>query len=117
MTNADPNDSINRPNRGRIQAQGGGTEKSESWAQAEPPTVMEMLKRCTLLEGKLTDTERRDRKELLEDLRAFIKRAGASGGIDAFVSKSFVKWGSGDIRIDLEIHKGRACVPDKEKQH
>jgi hypothetical protein len=115
MNNPDPNDSSNPSNRGRIQAQGGGVEESESWAQAEPPTVKEMLQWSKLLENKLTTMEKRDRKEPLRELRAFIIKAGNAGGI-GITSKSFLKRGSRDVRIDLEIHKGMACVPDKEEE-
>jgi hypothetical protein len=98
--------------RGRIQAQGGGTEKSEAWAQDTPPTESEMLKMCDDLEGQLTEREKQDRKRPLEQLRRFIRSAASGGGVSAPVSKSFLKRGSKDIRIDLEVITGMACVPD-----
>lgn len=98
--------------RGRIQAQGGGTEKSESWAQDEPPTESEMLGLADALEAQLTPQEHQDRQQPLEKLRQFIRSAAAAGGVSAPVSKSWLKRGSKDIRIDLEVIKGRACVPD-----
>jgi hypothetical protein len=100
-----------RTNRGRIQAQGGGTEKSEAWAQAEPPTDTEMLDKCDRLEDKLTNKEREDRSRPLKALRRFIRDAAKAGGVSAPLSKSFLKTGSRDIRVDLEVIKGTACVP------
>lgn len=100
--------------RGRVQAQGGGTEKSEPWAQATPPTKSEMLVKCDRLEGRLGTKEKRDREEAMARLRRFIANAAVGGGVEAPVSKSFLKSGSKDVRIDLEVIKGRACVPDPE---
>jgi hypothetical protein len=98
--------------RGRIQAQGGKTEQSESWSQNEAPSESEMMTRADLLEGKLTDREKRDRAEPLAKLRSFLRNAARRGGLQAPVSKSWLKRGSRDIRIDLEVLAGRACVPD-----
>lgn len=101
--------------RGRIQAQGGDTAKSESWAQATAPTVSEMLRKCDALEEQLTAREKKDREQPMADLRAYIRRAARAGGLSANPQphkKSFPKRGSKDIRVDLEIQKGTACVPD-----
>jgi hypothetical protein len=66
---ADPTSSpeIEKPvHRGRIQAQGGGTEKSESWAQATPPTLSEIMRLIDRLEAQLTPKERKSvSKDLL----------------------------------------------------
>jgi hypothetical protein len=98
--------------RGRIQAQGGGTEKSEAWSRDEPPTESGMNALCDSLEKQLTPRERQDRERPLASLRRFIHLAASAGGVIAPVSKSFMKPGSKDIRIDLEVIKGQACVPD-----
>jgi hypothetical protein len=98
--------------RGRIQAQGGGTEKSESWAQNEPTTETELLDLCDRLENQLTAREQRDREQPLRQLRRFIRAAAKAGGVSAPVSRSWYQRGSKDIRIDLEVVTGRACVPD-----
>ncbi len=101
------------PHRGRMQAQGGGTEKSEPWAQATPPTKSEMLRMSYSLESQLTATELEDRVDPLRKLREFIERAAKAGGISAGgPPRSWYKRGSRDIRVDLEIIKGMACVPD-----
>jgi hypothetical protein len=98
--------------RGRIQAQGGGTEKSESWAQGTAPTESEMLTKCNDLEAQLNARERQERQQPLADLRRFIQAAARSGGVSAPVSKSFLRRGASDIRIDIEVITGQACVPD-----
>ncbi len=101
--------------RGRVQAQGGGTEKSESWAQNKPPTVRNVLGKVDRLEGQLTPKERLDREQPLLAMRTYLTNAGNKGGIWAIpkaFKKSFLKRGSDDIRVDLEVHKGAACVPE-----
>src|SRR5687767_1230497 len=98
--------------RGRIQAQGGGTEKSESWAQGEAPTEDEMLAMCDRLEARLTSKEKKARREPLKQLRRYLRAAAQAGGVSAPVSKSFLQRGSKDVRIDLEVIAGTACVPD-----
>ena len=101
------------PHRGRrLQAQGRGTEKSEAWAQKKPPNESQMLGKCDSLEQRLTPSEARDRVEFLQRLRNFIRNAAQRGGIDAPLKKSFPKRGSPDVRVDLEVIKGMACVPD-----
>ena len=101
--------------RGRIQAQGGETEKSVSWAQDTPPTESEMLRMADELEAQLTDREKKVREEPLADLRRFIRGAAKGGGISSpLPSRSFPKRGSKDIRIDLNLFKGMACVPDPQ---
>jgi hypothetical protein len=82
--------------RGRIQAQGGGTEKSVSWTQAMPPTEREMLEKCDQLEGQLNSRELRDRERPMTQLRQLIQAAAQGGGLSAPVSKSFRKKGSSE---------------------
>ena len=80
-----------RANRGRIQAQGGGTEKSVRWAQHSPPTRAEGHAMLDTLEGKLMSSELADRAELLQRARRRIDSTAESGGADAPVSKTFLK--------------------------
>jgi hypothetical protein len=98
--------------RGRIQAQGSGTEESEAWARSTPPTESEMLTMCDELARKLSPRELRDRDTGFRSLRRFIRAAAAKGGIQSPVSKHFKKHGHSDIRVDLEVITGSACVPD-----
>jgi hypothetical protein len=73
-----------------------------------------MLKMCEDLEAKLSEREKDDRAQALAQLRRFIRSAAQGGGVSAPVSKSWLKRGSRNIRIDLEVVKGIACVPDPE---
>ena len=98
--------------RGRIQAQGGSTEQSVTWARDTPPTESEMLKMCDDLEVKLSEREKNDRAQALAQLRRFLRSAAQGGGMAAPISKTWLKRGSKDVRIDLEVIKGMACVPD-----
>src|SRR5262245_25836065 len=105
--------------RGRIQAQGGGIEKSKHWEQDTPPTVSEILKMCDELEGMLSESERLARVKGFAEFREYVMRASKSGGIPADPrphKKSFPRRGAGDIRVDLEIQKGLACIPDPVKR-
>src|SRR5438874_13606431 len=107
-----------KPHRGRIQAQGGGIEKSVRWAQDEAPTLSEMLKMCDRLEAMLTDRERKERERPLADLRRCIRAAAERGGFSTPFGppRSFQNRTSRDrtIRIDLEVINGKACVPDRK---
>ena len=103
--------SIDPEHRGRIQAQGSGTEKSVAWALDTAPTGGEMLQFCDDLESQFTGQEAKDRTIPLGQIRRFIKSAEQAGGLAAPVSKSWRTPGSKDIRIDLEVIKGMACVP------
>ena len=75
--------------RGRIQAQGAGTEKSESWCAMSPPTESEMLEMCDELESQLSRSERSDRASPMAALRNYIRAAAQAGGIHAPTSKTF----------------------------
>ena len=108
-------DSGDPQHRGRIQAQGSGTEKSVPWARDSAPSESEMLSFCDELEGRLTEREKRDREQPLTELREYIRRVAKFGGISANPrphKKSFLKRGAKDIRVDLEVQKGMACIPD-----
>lgn len=98
--------------RGRLQAQGGGTEKSQKWERDTPPTKSELVKLLDTLWATLTRGEQDDRKECYVDMKKYIEQAPA-GGIPAPLSKSFRNRKlRGGVRIDLEIRAGRACVDD-----
>jgi hypothetical protein len=101
--------------RGRLQAQGGGTQEDEAWAQDSPPTRTEILNKCDLLEAKLSEKEKALRETAFAQLREFINAAAKKGGLNAgtgVFKKSFPKRPLGDIRVDLDVFKGSACVPD-----
>ena len=96
--------------RGRIQAQGGGIEESESWAKEIPPTWEEGLEKLEKLKEKLSKKERENRKELFDKAERFIKAAGKKGGVTAKVTKKIQKKDSEDVRIDIEVIAGVAFV-------
>jgi hypothetical protein len=96
--------------RGRIQAQGGGLEESESWAMSVPITVDEALELLESLKNKLSSKELKVREKEFDKARAFIVQAGENGGVDAQVSKTFKVKGTKDLRVDIEVIKGRAFV-------
>lgn len=103
--------------RGRIQAQGAGTEESVSWAQDRPPTESDMLAMCEQLEGKLTRKELRDRERAFAELREHIRDAARSAGVSSVpnVRKSFPRTRRlRNARVDFEVLSGVACVPDPE---
>lgn len=96
--------------RGRIQVQGGGLEESESWAKEHPPTSKEGLDMLKKLKSRLSKKEQEERKNEFKKAEKFIKAAGEKDGVDAPVSKSIMKKGSKNKRIDIEVIVGIAFV-------
>jgi hypothetical protein len=91
-----------------MQAQGGGTEASESWSQDEPLSKAEGLALLNKLEQGLTKSERKARAKQLESARRFIENA--AGGVDAPLGKTFLNRRRRPIRIDIEILAGTAFL-------
>jgi hypothetical protein len=115
MADPTPSPEIEKPiHRGRIQAQGGGKEKSESWAQATPPTLSEIMRLIDRLEAQLTPKEKKIREQGFAQLRRAVESGAKTGGFWAPRSRSFPKPATGDIRVDLEVITGRAAVPDPD---
>jgi hypothetical protein len=109
---APPKDGQNEPlHRGRVQAQGGGIEKSEPWAGLASPTEDQLLEMVNRLEQNLSVTERSEREVPLKEVRKYIRDAAKKGGVDAPVSKTFSNPKSRHIRIDLQVFTGRAATP------
>jgi hypothetical protein len=101
------------PHRGRVQAQGCGTEESVAWADDAPPTESEVLAMLDELEQKLSPAEQQERASAFREAREFVRRSARAGGITAPVSKSFPRKPlKGGIRVDFEVIAGQACVPD-----
>ena len=100
------------PHRGRLQAQGPGTEKSVLWNMDSAPTKKEMLALLEQLWALLTDAEREERNTCYEAAKSYFAR-GPSQGIDAPFSITFRnrKLRRG-VRIDLEIRAGTAGIDD-----
>jgi len=101
---------MSKPHRGRIQAQGGGVEKSESWAQDEPLSLENGLGLIDNLKQQLNKKELATREEAFEKLTKLVNK-NSKNGIDTQVVVSF--YGDEDTtdeRVDLEIRKGKAFI-------
>jgi hypothetical protein len=97
--------------RGRIQAQGGGLERSEPWAQTFPPPTAQGLAQLTALYASLSSTDQKIRAQPCAQIRTKIE----IGNIFAPFSQSFyappnLQSKRGDLRMDLEVRKGWAFV-------
>lgn len=94
--------------RGRIQAQGNGLEKSESWSKDEPLTKQDGLGLLNKLWSKLSKKEKKERIKQYEDAKRYIENV--KGGVDATVKKTFRNRKTKDTRIDIEILAGTAFI-------
>lgn len=99
-----------KKHRGRIQAQGGGLEESESWAQDDPLTAKKGLQLLGLLKRKIPKSECDLREKEFQKAEKLIRRIEQGGGIDAKFSRSFRTKGTKDVRVDIEVLSGRAFV-------
>jgi len=99
--------------RGRIQAQGGKTEKSVSWSRKKPPTRSQARGFVSELIRKLNSDELKARQHGITKALQFIDDAAAGGGVNAPVSISFKTPQTRDIRVDIEVRLGMAFVPDE----
>lgn len=101
---------MSKKHRGRIQAQGGDTEKSVSWSQDEPLSKADGLRLLNELESQLTKKENQERERSLTNAQRFIENV--QGGIDAVEKRSFygAKGKGSGIRIDIEVLGGVAFV-------
>ena len=98
--------------RGRLQAQGGGVEESEPWAQGDPFEASAARTLLGKLENKLVPRERELRGPAFEQARDYIARAEQLGGVDAFFKKSYPQPPRPDQRrVDIDVLCGRAFVP------
>lgn len=96
--------------RGRFQAQGGGLEESENWAQDNALTVDKALKLISKLENKLQKRDYQIRKKPFNKARRFVIEAGKNGGVNSPSTKSWKVKKSKDLRVDIEVHSGTAFV-------
>ncbi|MCY1223120.1 hypothetical protein D9M68_183320 [compost metagenome] len=97
-------------NRGRIQAQGNGTEKSESWTLNTIHYKYMGIDSVDILEGKLTNPELNLRRDALNKCRNRILSTPAQG-VSAQMKKSYYDdFRSRHIRIDIEVNAGIAFM-------
>jgi len=98
--------------RGRVQAQGAGVEESVPWVQPVPPTARNGHGMLTDLRAKLASSEQRYRESAFDEAHRFVDRTARNGGTGP-TKKSFpLKPRSDHRRVDIEVHKGLAFVPD-----
>ena len=104
------------PHRGRFQAQGGrgkGIEESESWAQDHALTGLAGHMLVDILYNKLGASDQQVRQNGFDELRAFIEAVRATRVGHGPGKKSYPrKPNSHKERVDLEIHRGLAFVPE-----
>lgn len=98
-----------KEHRGRIQAQGGGLEASENWAQDDPLTAKKGRSLLQKLRAKISSQERKKRAGHFRKAEDLIDRAEQTGGLKAHFGKSFQDAGS-DIRVDVEVLGGTAFI-------
>src|SRR5260370_17815767 len=98
------------PHRGRVQAQGGGTEESVPWTQTSAPTVSDVLRILDELEAKLTPAEKKYREEAFGQARAFVRNVPAPG-LSARTSKSFPRNTAGEIYDKFDRNSELASSP------
>ncbi|WP_321900386.1 hypothetical protein [Burkholderia cepacia] len=96
-------------NRGRIQAQGGGIEESEPWADPVPLPCKDGLTKSKALESGLAKKEQKIRKDAFDRARDFMRRCAKNGGTSV-TSKSYPVRDDKDRRVDIEVRAGRAFV-------
>ncbi|MEL6972046.1 MAG: hypothetical protein AAFZ63_00820 [Bacteroidota bacterium] len=73
---------MSKKHRGRIQAQGDGLEKSESWAQDDPLTKEEGLSLLKRLWNSLTKKEKEVREKPYKDATQYIENVdGGTGAV------------------------------------
>ena len=97
-------------NRGRIQAQGDGTEKSSSWAINGDFTKTMGLNKIDELEQQLSRAELSKRDNALKQAKHRI-RTSPTYGISAVMKKSYYNdFRHREIRIDIEVNHGISFV-------
>lgn len=106
-----------KPNRGRIQAQGtdgpkSHLEKSESWASDDVPSKTEGHSLVNDLKGKLTDKQLQIRQKAFNQVDRLIDRAPASGIEAQFTNSYAAVPPCGQNRVDVEIRAGKAFRND-----
>lgn len=97
-------------NRGRLQAQGDGLEKSRSWADENVPTKQNGHTFITELKGLLTPTELAIRENCFVKAEQWVDDAPHTGYIVVTpIKTSFQPYPPvKDVRVDGELYSGAA---------
>ncbi len=92
----------------RVQAQGGGLEKSEVINRKRPIRASEAIAALRTLKASLRKSELKQRDEAFQKAERWIRRVEAGGGIGPIGSKPFTNRGvrAKDARVDVEIIRG-----------
>ena len=92
----------------RVQAQGGGLEKSVPINLKRPVTAAEAIAALHQLKASLSKADLNKRDEAFQKAEVWIRRVAAGGGIGPIGSKSFHnrQFEGTDIRVDVEIIRG-----------
>ena len=101
---------MTKKHRGRIQAQGNGSEKSVTWSQDEPISREQgktLLQRLKALLSTKEHAERAERAEQFEQAERYIDGAN---GIEASERRTFQNRKTKDVRVDIEVLAGRAFI-------
>lgn len=99
-------------NRGRIQAQGGGTEKSAAWTTLDDFTKAMGIERLDNLQSQLTPAEFRLRQTALTKSKNRIINCPLVG-LSALSKKSYYDdFRNRDIRVDVDVLNG-ICFIDE----
>lgn len=118
MSSLTTTDTDHACNRGRIQAQGAGVEKSVNWAKSTPLTLREGRTLLILLTNKLSAFERRQRFSAIIAASAWMGQVAPTGTGPTF--KTFLEANYTirpnlikdpvHTRIDIEVRAGLAFV-------
>lgn len=100
---------VTAENRGRIQAQGGGIEESEPWADPVPLPCENGLAKSNTLESGLPRRERQVRAVAFNSAREFMRRCEENKGTGV-TSKSYPVRDDKNRRVDIEVRSGWAFV-------
>jgi hypothetical protein len=105
---------------GRIQAQGGNTEESESWDQGTPLLAITAYEYLENLKIKIGRREADLRSVGFDQAARYIDRMHARGGTDPappIIRKSYPQPPRPDQRrVDIEVYRGRAFIPEPRKE-
>lgn len=96
-------------NRGRIQAQGAGTEESSAWAQNDDMFKAQGIEHVQELRGMLTPGETNLRRNSLNVVEHRINNY-PSQGVLPFKKSYWDNDSRKDIRVDIEVHAGIAFI-------
>lgn len=104
-------------NRGRIQAQGNGTEKSESWSLNTDHFKHMGITSVDNLQAQLTNPELILRTNALQQCRNRILST-PSYGVSAQMKKSYYDdFRNRNIRIDIEVNAGVAFIDNPQNDN